>query len=40
MIGNTRIISNQLGYPGHYGTFECKDFDADGKCVEIWKWLL
>lgn len=35
MIGNTRIISNQLGYPGYYGTFECKDFDVDGKGVTL-----
>lgn len=30
MIGKTHIISNQLGYPGHFGSFECKEFDASG----------
>jgi Icc-related predicted phosphoesterase len=35
MIGRTRIISNQLGYPGSLGGFECKDFDEAGLPVEI-----
>jgi len=30
MLGKTRVISNQLGYPGHFGSYECKDFDATG----------
>lgn len=30
MLGKTRVISNQLGYPGHFGSYECKDFNADG----------
>ena len=34
-IGRTRIISNQLGYPGNFGGFECKDFDEAGLPVEI-----
>ena len=29
-IGNTRIISNQRGYPTGQGGFESKDFDKDG----------
>jgi Icc-related predicted phosphoesterase len=33
-IGQTRIISNQLGYPGNLGGFECKDFDEAGLPVE------
>jgi Icc-related predicted phosphoesterase len=28
MLGKTRIISNQLGYPDGRGRFECKDFDS------------
>jgi len=35
MIGRTRIISNQLGYPGNLGGFECKDFDEAGLPVEV-----
>ena len=35
MIGRTRIISNQLGYPGSLGGFECKDFDGSGIPVEV-----
>jgi predicted phosphodiesterase len=35
MIGKTRIISNQLGYPNNYGGFECKDFDGAGLPVDI-----
>ena len=34
-IGRTRIISNQLGYPGNLGSFECKDFDEAGLPVEV-----
>jgi hypothetical protein len=34
-IGQTRIISNQLGYPDVYGRFECKDFDRAGLPIEI-----
>jgi hypothetical protein len=29
------IISNQLGYPGNLGGFECKDFDEAGLPVEV-----
>jgi Icc-related predicted phosphoesterase len=35
MIGKTRIISNQLGYPARDGGFECKDFDSAGLAVEL-----
>jgi Icc-related predicted phosphoesterase len=35
MIGRTRIISNQLGYSGSCGGFECKDFDEAGLPVEV-----
>ena len=35
MIGSTRIISNQLGYPDHMGGFECVNFDEKGKLVEV-----
>ena len=35
MIGRTRIISNQLGYPGNLGGFECKDFDEAGLPVDV-----
>ena len=34
-IGETRIISNQLGYPDRRGGFECKDFDTAGLPVEV-----
>jgi hypothetical protein len=34
-LGRTRIISNQLGYPGNLGGFECKDFDEAGLPVEV-----
>jgi hypothetical protein len=30
MLGATRIISNQLGYPNNYGGFECANFDKNG----------
>jgi hypothetical protein len=35
MICQTRIISNQLGYPDSLGSFECKDFDEAGLPVEV-----
>ena len=35
MIGTTRIISNQIGYPSTLGGFECKDFDESGLPVEV-----
>jgi hypothetical protein len=35
VIGKTRIISNQLGYPDNFGGFECKDFDEAGFPVEV-----
>lgn len=34
-IGNTRIISNQLGYSNRAGGFECRDFNEAGKLVEL-----
>ena len=34
-IGRTRMISNQLGYPGNLGGFECKDFDEPGLRVDV-----
>ena len=30
IIGETRIISNQLGYPRNDGSFECSEFDKFG----------
>lgn len=35
MVGNTRIISNQLGYPNRGGGFECAGFDKAGLPVEV-----
>lgn len=38
MIGNTRLISNQSGYPQRMWkslVYECKEFDTTGKMVEI-----
>jgi predicted phosphodiesterase len=35
LIGATRIISNQLGYPDPSGGFECKDFDRAGLPLEL-----
>jgi predicted phosphodiesterase len=35
MIGNTQIISNQLGYPQRGGGFECRGFDKVGLIVEV-----
>ncbi len=34
-IGKTRIISNQLGYPGNSNAFECKDFDEAGLPIDV-----
>lgn len=34
MIRKTRIISNQSGYPGHFG-YECREFDTLGKPIEL-----
>ena len=34
-IGQTRIISNQLGYPDNFGGCECEDFDEAGLPVEV-----
>ncbi len=31
MLGNTRIISNQLGYRQKSGEYECEGFDIEGK---------
>lgn len=36
IIGKTRIISNQLGYPNGQG-FECVGFDPHGKPVDVYK---
>jgi len=33
--GNTRIISNQLGYPSDSGAYECYGFDPAGKPVSV-----
>ncbi len=35
MIGDTRIISNQRGYPNRTGGFECTGFDKAGLMVEV-----
>lgn len=35
MVGGTRIISNQLGYPNGLGGFECPNFDRQGRPVDI-----
>jgi len=35
MVGRTRIISNQLGYPERGGGFECRGFDKTGLMVEV-----
>ena len=35
MIGQTRIISNQLGYTGPSGGFGCRDFDPKGVPVNV-----
>jgi predicted phosphodiesterase len=35
MIGKTRIISNQLGYPKNNGSFECDGFDKFGLKMEF-----
>ncbi|MEQ1704624.1 MAG: hypothetical protein ABL867_01465 [Rickettsiales bacterium] len=35
MVGRTRIISNQRGYPDRTGGFECAGFDKAGLMVEI-----
>ncbi|MEZ5690472.1 MAG: metallophosphoesterase [Rickettsiales bacterium] len=35
MRGNTRIISNQLGYPSGGGGYECRGFDPSGKSIVI-----
>ncbi len=35
MLGNTNIISNQLGYPNPAGGYECTEFDAQGLPINI-----
>lgn len=35
MLGSTRIISNQRGYPRGDGTFECPAFDPNGLLTEV-----
>lgn len=37
VIGKTKIVSNQLGYPNGLGRYECLDFDSYGKIFEILK---
>jgi predicted phosphodiesterase len=37
IVGQTRIISNQLGYPDGRGGFECNSFDPSGLPAEIGK---
>jgi predicted phosphodiesterase len=34
-IGKTRIISNQLGYPGNSNAFECENFDQAGLPIDV-----
>ena len=34
-IGETRIVSNQLGYPIRDDGFECAGFDEGGKLIEV-----
>jgi Icc-related predicted phosphoesterase len=34
-IGKTRIISNQLGYPGNSNGFECESFDEAGLPIDV-----
>lgn len=35
MVGNTRVISNQRGYPNRMGGFECEGFDETGLLIEV-----
>lgn len=37
IVGKTKIISNQLGYPNPHvkDSYECADFDKDGKTVSV-----
>lgn len=35
MIGKTRIISNQRGYPKSSGAYECTGFDEGGLLIEL-----
>lgn len=35
MVGKTRVISNQLGYPVRSGGYECDGFDGAGRIVEL-----
>ncbi|HWX55154.1 MAG TPA: hypothetical protein VN176_11250 [Verrucomicrobiae bacterium] len=37
-IGKTRIISNQLGYLGNSGAFECRDIDEAGLPIDVSHW--
>jgi Icc-related predicted phosphoesterase len=34
-VGRTRIISNQLGYPGNSNSFECENFDEAGLPIDV-----
>lgn len=35
MLGKTKILSNQLGYPNGLGGFETSDFDQQGKPINL-----
>jgi len=35
MVGRTRIISNQLGYPRRPNGYECAEFDTQGKPIDV-----
>ncbi len=35
MIGETRVISNQSGYPSRQRKLECPDFDSNGQAIEV-----
>ena len=35
MIGKTRIVSNQLGYPKGDGGSECGGFDTNGITIKL-----
>ena len=35
MIGETRVMSNQSGYPGRLRKFECADFDVNGQAIRV-----
>lgn len=35
IIGKTRIISNQMGYPNNYGGYECEVFNKEGMGIGL-----